>query len=187
MNKPIYLGQLILDISNTLMYEFWYDYIKPKYGDNARLCYMDTDTFVMHIKIEDIYKDIADDVKRWFDTSNYDEADKGPLPTGENKKVIGMFKDQLGMNDHTEEKKAKDTKKYIVKRKITFKNYMDSLLIIIKFILKKLIRQRQVVIMVKEYKHLIKLQRFPMEQMHLKCVRVKCYQKINGVLLKLCQ
>ena len=93
MNKPIYLGQLILDISNTLMYEFWYDYIKPKYGDNARLCYMDTDSFVMHIKIEDIYKDIADDVKRWFDISNYDEADKRTLPTGENKKVIGMFKD----------------------------------------------------------------------------------------------
>ena len=85
MNKPIYLGQLILDISNTLMYEFWYDYIKPKYGDNARLCYMDTDSFVMHIKIEDIYKDIADNVKRWFDTSNYDEADKRPLPTGEKK------------------------------------------------------------------------------------------------------
>ena len=93
MNKPIYLGQLILDISNTLMYEFWYDYIKPKYGDNARLCYMDTDSFAMHIKIEDIYKDIADNVKRWFDTSNYDEADKRPLPTDENKKVIGMFKD----------------------------------------------------------------------------------------------
>ena len=93
INKPIYLGQLILDISNTLMYEFWYDYIKPKYGDNARLCYMDTDSFAMHIKIEDIYKDIADNVKRWFDTSNYDEADKRPLPTDENKKVIGMFKD----------------------------------------------------------------------------------------------
>ena len=93
MNKPIYLGQLILDISNTLMYEFWYDYIKPKYGDNARLCYMDTDSFAMHIKIEDIYKDIADNVKRWFDTSNYDEADKRHLPTDENKKVIGMFKD----------------------------------------------------------------------------------------------
>ena len=93
MNKPIYLGQAILDISKTLMYEFWYDYIKPKYEEKARLCYMDTDSFVIHIKTEDFYKDIAVDVKRWFDTSNYDEADKRPLPTDENKKVIGMFKD----------------------------------------------------------------------------------------------
>ena len=73
MNKPIYLGQAILDISKTLMYEFWYDYIKSKYGDNARLCYMDTDSFIMHIKTEDFYKDIAPDVDRWFDTSNYEK------------------------------------------------------------------------------------------------------------------
>ena len=58
MNKPPYLGQGILDISKTLMYEFWYDYIKPKYGDKARLCYMDTDSFIMHIKTKDFYKDI---------------------------------------------------------------------------------------------------------------------------------
>ena len=78
------------------MYEFWYDYIKPKYDDKARLCYMDTDSFVMHIKTEDFYKDIAGDVERWFDTSNYDEKDKRPLPIGKNKKVIGIFKDDLG-------------------------------------------------------------------------------------------
>ena len=102
MNKPIYLGQAILDISKTLMYEFWYDYIKPKYEDKARLCYMDTDSFVMHIKTEDFYKDIADDVERWFDTSNYDEKDKRPLPIGKNKKVIGLFKDELGGKTKTE-------------------------------------------------------------------------------------
>ena len=96
MNKPIYLGQAILDISITLMYEFSYDYIKPKYKMKARLCYMDTDSFVMHIKRADFYEDIADDVKRWFDTSNY-EADKRLLPTGKNKNVIGMFIDELGM------------------------------------------------------------------------------------------
>ena len=73
MNKLIYLGQEILDISETLVYEFWYDYIKSKYGDNDRLCYMDTDSFIMHIKTEDFYKDIAPDVDRWFDTSNYDK------------------------------------------------------------------------------------------------------------------
>ena len=102
MNKPIYLGQAILDISKTLMYEFWYDYIKPKYEDKARLCYMDTDSFVMHIKTEDFYKDIADDVERWFDTSNYDEKVERPLPIGKNKKVIGMFKDELGRKIMTE-------------------------------------------------------------------------------------
>ena len=80
MNKPIYLGQAILDISKTLMYEFWYDYIKPKYKEKARLCYMDTDSFVIYIKTEDFYKDIAGDVERWFDTSNYDEKDKRLLP-----------------------------------------------------------------------------------------------------------
>ena len=57
LNKPIYLGQAILDLSKTLMYEFWYDYIKPKYNDKAKLCYMDTDSFVMYIKTEDFYKD----------------------------------------------------------------------------------------------------------------------------------
>ena len=145
MNKPIYLGQAILDISKTLMYEFWYDYIKPKYGDQARLCYMDTDSFIMHIKTEDFYKDIANDVERWFDISNYDEKDKRPLPIGKNKKVIGMFKDELGgkimtefcalrakayafkLDDDNEVKKAKGTKKCIVKREITFKNYADAL------------------------------------------------------------
>ena len=126
------------------MYEFWYDYIKPKYGDKARLCYMDTDSFVMLIKTEDFYKDIADDVERWFDTSNYDEKDKIPLPVVKNKKVIGKFKDELGEKIMTEfcalrakayaykldddtEKKAKGTEKCVVKRKITFKNYTDAL------------------------------------------------------------
>ena len=64
MNKPIYLGQAILDISKTLMYEFCYDYIKPKYEDKARLCYMDTDSFVIHIKTKDFHKDNASDDER---------------------------------------------------------------------------------------------------------------------------
>ena len=70
MNKPIYFGQAILDIIKTAMYEFWYDYIKPKYEDNVKLCYMDTDSFVMNINTEDFFKYIADDVESWFDTSN---------------------------------------------------------------------------------------------------------------------
>ena len=94
MNKPIYLGLPILEISKLLMYEFWYDYKKPKYGDNVKLCYMYTDSFIMNIKTEDLYKDTADDVEKRFDTSNY-EVDR-PLSTGKNKKVIGLMKDELG-------------------------------------------------------------------------------------------
>ena len=72
MNKPAYLGLSILEISTTLMYEFWYDYFKPKYQNNVKLCYMDTDSFIIHIKTEDFYKDIADDVKKRYDTSDYE-------------------------------------------------------------------------------------------------------------------
>ena len=71
MNKPIYLGLSILEISKTLMYEFWYDYMKPKYNDNVKLCYMGTDSFIMNIKTNDFYEDIANDVENSFDTSNY--------------------------------------------------------------------------------------------------------------------
>ena len=85
MNKPIYLGMSILDISKTLMYEFWHDYIKPNYQDKTKLCYTDTDSFIIHIETEDFYKGIANDVKRWFDTSNYEENDKRPLPIGKKK------------------------------------------------------------------------------------------------------
>ena len=94
MNKPIYLGLSILEISKLLMYEFLYDYMKPKYGNNVKLCYMDTDSFIMDIKTEDFYKDIANDVEKRSDTSNY-EVNR-PLPTGKNKKVIGLMKDELG-------------------------------------------------------------------------------------------
>ena len=80
MNKPIYLGFSILEISKTLMYEFWYDYIKPKYQNNAKLCYMDTDSFIIHTKTEDI----AGDLKSKYDASNYG-VDR-PLPKGMNKK-----------------------------------------------------------------------------------------------------
>ena len=77
MNKPVYLGLSMLEISKTLMYEFWYDYIKPKYQDNAKLCYMDADSFIINIKT-------VDDVKRRFDTANYEVNRQ--LHTGKNKK-----------------------------------------------------------------------------------------------------
>ena len=95
MNKPVYLGMSILDISKTLMYEFWCDYIKPKYQDRAKSCYMDTDSIVIYIKTEDFYKEIANNFEKWFDTSNYDENDKKRLTIGKNKKVIGIFIDEL--------------------------------------------------------------------------------------------
>ena len=144
MNKPVYLGLSILEISKTLMYEFWYDYIKPKYSDNVKLCYMDTDSFIMRIKTKDFYKDIADDVEKIFDTSNY-ECDR-LLPTGKNKKVIGLMKDEIGgkimtefvalrpktysclTDDCKEDKKAKGTKKCVIKRRLKFNDYKDCLL-----------------------------------------------------------
>ena len=100
MNKPVFLRLSILEISKTLMYEFWYDYIKPKYQDNAKLCYMDTDSFIINIKTEDFYEGIANDVEKRFDTSNYE--DNIPLSKGKNKKVIGLMKDELGRKIMTE-------------------------------------------------------------------------------------
>ena len=96
MNKPFYLGLSILQISKTLMYEFWYYYIKRNYQKNAKLCYMDTNSFIIHIKSENVDEDIANDVKKWCDTPNYSEDDKRPLPRDMNKKVNGLMKDKFG-------------------------------------------------------------------------------------------
>ena len=127
------------------MYEFWYHYIKPKYGDRAKLCYTDSDSFIIHIITEDFYEDISHDVKIWFDTSNFDENDKRPLPIGMKEKVYGLFKDELGrkvmkesvalraktyaflMDDDSEKKKAKGTKKRVIKRELMFENYRGCL------------------------------------------------------------
>ena len=140
INKPVYLGMSILDISKTLMCEFLYDYIKPKYRDKPKLRYMDTDSFVIHIFTEDFFEDIVNDAERWFDIFNYDKNDRKPLETGMNEKVIGLFKDELGgkmikefcvlraktyaylMDDDNEKKKAKRIKKRIIKRRIMFEN-----------------------------------------------------------------
>ena len=136
MNKPVYLGLSILEISKTLKYEFWYNYIKSKHQNNEKLCYTDTDSFIINIKTEDFYEDIANDVEKRFDTSNY-EVNR-PLPTGKNKKVIGLMKDELRgrimtefvalrpkihsclMDEDSEAKKAKRTRKCVIK------NYLNS-------------------------------------------------------------
>ena len=144
MHKPIYLGLSILEISKILMHEFWYDYMKPKYNDKVKLCYTDTDSFIINIKTKEFYKDIADDLDKKFDISNY-EVDR-PLPTGKNKNVIGLMKDELGgkvitefvalrpktysylTDDCKEDKKAKGTKKCMIKRMINFDDYKNFLL-----------------------------------------------------------
>ena len=141
MNKPVYLGQAILDLSKIVMYEFHYDYIKPKYGGNLKTCYVDTDSLVYHIKTEDFYEAIVNDVKERFDTSGYDKKDAGPLPMGLNKKVTGLMKDELGgkimtefvalrpelyayrkLNDK-EDKRCKGIKKCVVKKTLGFDDY----------------------------------------------------------------
>ena len=154
MNKPIYFGQAVLDLSKTLMSEFWYDHLKPVYGDKIRLSYTDTDSFIMHIKTDDFYKDINNDVEKWLDTSNYDKNDNRPLEIGKKKNVLGNFKDEIGgkimtkfvalraktysflIDEYTDEdyeknrivnKKTKGTKKCVVKREILFNKYLDSL------------------------------------------------------------
>ena len=150
MNKPVYRGQAILDLSKLIMYEFHYDYMLPKYawsmdgvhGDNIKLCYMDTDSYVYDINTEYFYKDIAGDVVERFDTSGY--IDNRPLPVGKNKEVIGLMKDELGggiMKEFislrpkmysyrvgkSEPKKCKGIKKCVVKKTITFDDYKDCL------------------------------------------------------------
>ena len=146
MNKPIYLGLSILEISKILMYEFLYDYMKPKYNDNVRYMdtYMDTDSFIINIKTNDFYKDISDDVDDRFDTSNYEV--KRPLLMEKKQKVIGLMKDELGgeiitefvtlraksysylTDDSQEDKKAKGTKKCLIKKMIKFDDYKKCLL-----------------------------------------------------------
>ena len=145
MNKPIYLGLSILDKSKITMYEFWYDYVKIKYHDKARLCYMDTDSFVVNIKAKDFCKDISQDVIKRFDYSNY-TFDR-PLPTGINKKVICLMKElgELGgdiitefvalrpkaysyvTNNFIEMKTAKGTKKCVANKMLRFEDYKKCL------------------------------------------------------------
>ena len=146
MNKPVYLGQAILDLSKIIMYEFHYDYMVLKYGlEKLKLCYMDTDSLVYDIKTEDFYADIVDDVETRFDTSGYSKTDIRPLPIGLNKKVIGLMKDELGGKimtefvalrpklfsykklDGLEEKKCKGIKKCLVKKTLTLEDYKTCL------------------------------------------------------------
>ena len=103
MNKPVYRGQAILDLSKIVMYEFHYDYMVLKYSlEKLKLCYMAMDSLVYDIKTEDFYEDVANDVEARFDTSGYSKRDFRPLLIGLNKKVIGLIRDKLGGKIMTE-------------------------------------------------------------------------------------
>ena len=145
MNKPVYVGMCILDLSKTIMYEFHYNYIKPKYGDKAKLLFTDTDSLMYEIQTEDFYKDISGDVKDRFDTSDYPPNHPSGIPTGCNKKVLGMFKDEAGgkiinefvglraklysfkMYEGAETKNCKGVKKSVVKKSIAHEDYKTCL------------------------------------------------------------
>ena len=143
MNKLVYLGQAILDLSKIIMYEFHYNYMIPKYGDNLKLCYIDTNSLMYQIETENFYNDIAKDVPTRFDMSGY--CKDRPLPVGLNKKVIRLMKDELGGAIMTEfialrsklysyrklngaeDKKCKGIKKCMVKKTLTFDDYKSCL------------------------------------------------------------
>ena len=144
-NKPVYLGMSILDLSKTLMYDFHYNYIKPKYRENAKLLFTDTDSLAYEIETKDFYRDISSDVKSKFDTSNYPKNHPSGILTGVNKKVIGMFKDEAAgkqiaefvglraklysyrVQESYEEKKCKGVKKAVIKKTISFNDYKNCL------------------------------------------------------------
>ena len=144
-DKPVYLGMCILDLSKTLMYDFHYNYIKKKYGDKAKLLLTDTDSLMYEIQTEDFYKDISGDVKDRFDTSDYPSDHLSGILSGFNKKVLGMFKDEVNgdiidefvglraklysykMFEGEESKKCKGVKKSVVKKSITHEDYKTCL------------------------------------------------------------
>ena len=153
MDKPIMVGQAILDKSKELMYHFYYNYLIPKYKQNVKLMYMDTDSFVLEIETDDFYEDIKDDLKEWFDTSGYDKnmmlPDEYAKIASVNKKRIGMMKDELGKgymkefvalspkvyaieevrldNSLIEHKKVEGTKKNVTKKSLCFDMYKQCL------------------------------------------------------------
>ena len=145
MNKPIYLGMSILDLSKTVMYDFHYKYIKPKYEDKAKLLFTDTDNLMYEIETEDFYKDIIRDVKYKFDTSKYPKNHISGIPNGCNENVLGMFKDEAAgrcieefvglraklysykMFECNENKRCKGITKSVIKTSITHEDYKTCL------------------------------------------------------------
>ena len=157
-NKPVYVGQAILDLSKTLMFDFHYNYVKEKYKDKAELSFTDTDSLLYQIKTDDFYKDISRDIETKFDTSDYPPDHPSGVLTGVNKKVIGMFKDEVAgkqitcfvglrpklysfkLEDDILTKKCKGVKKNVVKKKLDYEDYVDCL-----FLGKKQMRSMKII------------------------------------------
>ena len=141
LNKPIYVGMSVLDLSKHLMYDFYYNTLKARYGENVRLLYTDTDSLIVHVQTDDLYKDMSLNADL-YDTSNY-QSDH-PLFSTANKKIIGKFKDELGGQLLTEfigirpkmysyvgeesGKRAKGVKKSVLCKTITHEDYKKCLL-----------------------------------------------------------
>ena len=142
LNRPIYVGMCILDLSKTLMYDYYYNKLKKQYGNKCQLLYTDTDSLLIHIETEDVYKDMRDS-SELYDTSNFNKHHE--LFSEDNKKVLGKFKDECGgvpikeyvglrpkmysiiTEGQQEFRKAKGVKKCVVKNEITHENYKQSL------------------------------------------------------------
>ena len=155
MNKPIYIGQTVLDFSKILMYDFWYGYLKPMYKNNIKLCHMDTDSFIFHVKTDDFYKDISDTLDKWFDTSKNDKKLDRPIEYDVNTGVLGMFKDELKgsimiefvslaskvyshkQDNDKETKVVKGVKKCVKKKILNFNDYINALLLNKKIMIKQ--------------------------------------------------
>ena len=141
-NKPVYSGAAILDLSKIVMYNFHYNYIKPEYGDNARVLFTDTDSLMYEIKTDDFYMGISDDVKDRFDTSNYPPNHPSGIPSGFNTKVVGVMKDEImeefvglraklysfKMYEGEETKKCKELKSLSLRKIFDMKTIKDACL-----------------------------------------------------------
>ena len=157
-DKPVYVGQAILDLSKTLMFDFHYNYIRKKYKNKAELLFTDTDSLMYQIYTDDFYKDISRDIKKKFDTSDYPPNHESGILTGVNKKVIGMFKDEVAgkqitcfvglrpklysfkIEEDKEVRKCKGIKKNVVKKKLDFDDYVQCL-----FLGKKQMRKMNII------------------------------------------
>lgn len=142
MNKPIIIGMSVLDLSKVVMCDFHYKYMKPKYGENVEVLYTDTDSFIYKIFCEDFYADMRVDLYNYYDTSDFDKDNVYNMPRA-NKKVPGLMKDEnngqcmtefvglrskmysVRVNNLDSMKKAKGVKNYVLKKSITFEDYLD--------------------------------------------------------------
>ena len=143
--KPTYVGQAILDLSKTLMFDFHYNFIRKKYGNKAELLFTDTDSLMYLIQKDDFYSDVKHNIRKKVDTSDYPENHPSGIKTGVNKKVIGKFKDEVGgkqithfvglrpklytfkVEEKGETRKAKGVKKNVIKKSLSFEDYKKCL------------------------------------------------------------